>query len=59
MVSYLADALCNAYSSVWQEVHSEYYCNLVAAWVCTLQEDKLFVHLDAKTLRHFDALDTS
>jgi len=40
-------------------VYSEYYCNLVAAWVHTLQEDNLFVHLDAKTLRHLDALDTS
>jgi len=59
VVSYLADALRNAYSSVWQEVFSEYYCNLVSAWVHTLQEDKLFVHLDDRTLRHFDALDTS
>jgi len=59
VVSYLADALRNAYSSVWQEVYSENYCNLVAAWVHTLQEDKLFVHLDDRTLRHFDVLDTS
>jgi len=59
VVSYLTDALRNAYSSVWQEVYSEYYCNLVAAWVHTLQEDKLFVHLDDRTLRHFDALDTT
>jgi len=59
VVSYLADALRNAYSSVWQEVYSEYYCILVAAWVHTLQEDKLFVHLDDRTLRHFDVLDTS
>jgi len=58
-VSYLADALRNAYSSVWQEVYSEYYCNLVAAWVHTLQEDKLFVHLYDRTLRHLDVLDTS
>jgi len=59
VVSYMADALRNDYSSVWQEVYSEYYCNLIAAWDHTLQEDKLFVHLDTKTLRHFDALDTS
>jgi len=59
VVSYLADALRNAYSSVWQEVYSEYYCNLVAAWVHTLQEDKLFVHLNDRTLRHFDVFDTS
>jgi len=59
VVSYLADALRNEYSSVWQEVYSEYYCNLVAAWVHTLQEDKFFVHLDDRTLRHFDALDTT
>jgi len=51
--------LRNAYSSVWLKVYSEYYCNLVAAWVHTLQEDNLFVHLDAKTLGHLDALDTS
>jgi len=59
VVSYLADALRNAYSSVWLEVSSEYYCNLVAAWVHTLQKDKLFVHLDDRTRRHFDVLDTS
>jgi len=59
VLPYLADALRNAYSSVWQEVYSEYYCNLVASWVHTLEEDKLFVHLDDRTLRHFDALDTS
>jgi len=59
VVSYLADALRNAYSSVWQEAYSEYYCNLVDAWVHTLQEDKLFVHLNDRTLRHFDVLDTS
>jgi len=59
VVSYMADALRNAYSSVWQEVYSEYYCNIVAAWAHTLQEDKLFVHLDTNTLRHFDVLDTS
>jgi len=59
VVSYLADALRNAYSSVWQEVYSEYYCNLVAAWVHTLQKDKFFVHLDDRTLRHFDVLYTS
>jgi len=33
VVSYLADALRNDYSSVSQLVYSEYYCNLVAAWV--------------------------
>jgi len=27
VVSYLADALRNAYSSVWEEMYSEYYCN--------------------------------
>jgi len=59
VVSHLADALRNDYSSVWQVVYSEYYCNLVAAWVHTLQEDKVFVRLDEKTLRHFDVLDTS
>jgi len=59
VVSYLAVALRNDYSSVWQEVYAEYYCNLVAAWVHTLQEDKLFTHLDDRTLRHFDVLDTS
>jgi len=56
---YLADALRNAYSSVWQEVYSEYYCDSVAAWVHILQEDKLFVHLDDRTLCNFDVLDTS
>ena len=40
-------------------MYSEYYCNLIAAWVRTLQEDKIFVRLDEKTLRHFDVLDTS
>jgi len=40
-------------------VYSEYYCNLIAAWVRTLQEDKVFVRLEEKTLRHFDVLDTS
>jgi len=59
VVSYLADALRNAYSSVWQEVNSEYSCNLVAAWVHNLQEDKLLVDLNDRTLRHFDVLDTS
>jgi len=49
----------NAYASVWQQVYSEYYCNLVAAWVHTLQDDKLFGHFDDRTLRHFDVLDTS
>jgi len=29
------------------------------ALVHILQEDKLFVHLDDRTLRHFDVLDTS
>ena len=56
-MSYLADALRNDYSSVWQEVYSEYYSNLVAVWVHILQEDKIFVHLDDRTLRHFDVLD--
>jgi len=32
---------------------------VIAAWVPTLQEDKVFVRLDEKTLRHFDVLDTS
>jgi len=59
VVSYLADSLRNEYSSAWQIVYSEYYCNLIAAWVYTLQEDKVFVRLDKKTLRHFDVLDTS
>ena len=59
VVSYLADSLRNEYSSAWQIVYSEYYCNLIAAWVRTLQEDKVFVRLDEKTLRHFDVLDTS
>jgi len=59
VVSHLADALRSDYSSVWQEVYSEYYCSLVAAGDHTLQEDKLFVYLDEKTLRHFDVLDTS
>jgi len=59
VVSYLAGALRNDYSSVWQEVYSDFYCNLIAAWVHTLQEDKRFVYLDEKTLRHFDVLDTS
>jgi len=40
-------------------VYSEYYCNLIAAWVRTLQEDKVFVRLEKKTLRHFEVLDTS
>jgi len=40
-------------------VYSEYYCNLVAAWIHTLQEDKIFVHLDDRTLRPLDVLDTS
>jgi len=59
VVSYLADSLRNEYGSAWQIVYSEYYCNLIAAWVRTLQEDKVFVRLDEKTLRHFDVLDTS
>jgi len=59
VVSYLADAFRNDCSSVWQEVYSEYYCKLVASWVHTLQENKVFVRLDEKTLRHFDVLDTS
>jgi len=29
------------------------------AWYCTLPEDKVFVRLDEKTLRHFHVLDTS
>ena len=40
-------------------MYSEYYWNLIAAWVRTLQEDKFFVRLDEKTLLHFDVLDTS
>jgi len=59
VVSYLADSLRNDYSSEWQIVYLEYYYNLIAAWVSTLQEDKVFVRLDEKTLRHFDVLDTS
>jgi len=59
VVSYLVDSLRNDYSFCWQIVYSEYYCNLIAAWVRTLQEDKVFVRLDEKTLRHFDVLDTS
>jgi len=59
VVSYLADSLRIEYSSAWQIVYSEYYCNLIAAWVRTLQEDKVFVRLDEMTLRHFDVLDTS
>jgi len=31
----------------------------MALWVRTLQEDKFFVRLDARTLSHFDVLDTS
>jgi len=31
VVSYLADSLRNEYSSAWQVVYSEYYCNLIAA----------------------------
>jgi len=59
VVSYLVDSLRNEYGSAWQIVYLEYYCNLIAAWVRTLQEDKVFVRLDEKTLRHFDVLDTS
>jgi len=59
VVSYLAGSLRNEYSSAWQVVYSEYYCNLIAAWVRTLQKDKVFVRLGEKTLRHFDVLDTS
>ena len=40
-------------------MYSEYYCNLIAAWVRTLQEDKVFVRLDEKTLCLFDVLGTS
>jgi len=58
-VSYLADSLRIEYSSAWQIVYSEYYCNLIAAWVCTHREDKVIFRLDEKTLRHFDVLDTS
>jgi len=36
LVSYLADSLRNEYSFAWQIVYSEYYCNLMAAWVRTL-----------------------
>jgi len=42
VVSYLADALLNEYSSVWQLAYSEYYCSLVAVWVHTLQAHKIF-----------------
>jgi len=59
VVSYLAGSLRNEYSSAWKVVYSEYYCNLIAVWVRTRQEDKVFVRLDEKTLRHFDVLDTS
>jgi len=59
VVSYLPDSLRNEYSSAWQVVYSEYYCNLISAWVRTLQEDKVFVRLHEKTLRHFAVLDTS
>jgi len=59
VVSYLADSLRKEHSSDWQIVYSEYYCNLIAAWVRTLQENKVFVRLDQKTLRHFGVLDTS
>jgi len=59
VVSYLADSLRNEYSSAWQIVYSKYYCNLIAAWVRTLQADKVFVRLDENTLRHFDVLNTS
>jgi len=59
VVSYLEDSLRNEYSSASQIVYSEYYCNLIAAWLRTLQKDKVFVRLDEKTLRHFDVLDPS
>jgi len=59
VVSYLADSLRNEYSSAGQIVYSEYYCILFAAWALTLQEDKVIVRLDQKTLRHFEVLDTS
>jgi len=59
VVLYLAGSLRNEYSCAWQVVYSKYYCNLLAAWVRTLQEDKVFVRLDEKTHRHFDVLDTS
>jgi len=59
VVSYLVGSLRNEFSSAWQVVYSEYYCNLIAPWVRTLKEDKVFVRLDEKTLRHFDVLDTS
>jgi len=58
VVSYLADALRIAHSSLCQKLYSEYYCNLVAAWVHTLQDDKLVVQLNDRTVRHFDVLDT-
>jgi len=50
--------LRNEDSSAWQVVYSEYYCNLIAAWIRILQEDKVFVRLDEKTFRHFNVLDT-
>ena len=40
-------------------MYSKYSCNLIAAWVRPFQEDKVFVRLEEKTLRHFDVLDTS
>jgi len=46
VISYLADSLRNEYSCAWQFVYSEYSCNMVAAWICTLQKEMIFVCLD-------------
>jgi len=59
VVSNLADSLRSEWSSAWQVLYSETYCNLIAAWLRTLQDDKVVVRLDEKTLRHFDVLGTS
>jgi len=59
VVSYLAHSFRHQYSSAWQMVYSEYYCNQIAAWVRTLQKDKICVRLDEKTLRPSCFLDTS
>jgi len=47
------------YNSAWQVVYSQTYRNLVALWVRTLQEDKIFCRLDDNTLCQFDVLDAS
>jgi len=58
VVSYPACSFRNEYSSAWQIVYSEYYCNLIAAWVRVLEEDEGCVRLDERRHRHFDVLDT-